>query len=79
MPSKQTNRTETLIAVGQTGFGIVLATAAVTLWVAWSPFVFLVVVVAIGVSAGIFILLHDFEQPASEARLESAADPSFAV
>lgn len=69
MPSKKVRWTEPLISIGQTVCGFVLALAPVTLWVAWSPFVLLVVVAAIGVSTGIFVLLHGCEHSATEDRL----------
>jgi len=66
MPSKQASWTDPLVALGQTGFGIVLAVAPVALWVAWSPFTILVVVATIGASAVMFVLLHGCRNSADE-------------
>lgn len=62
MPANQPAWIQPLITVGQVFFGFVLAVTPVTLWIAWSPFVFFVAVAVVAVSAGMFVLLHHFEQ-----------------
>jgi hypothetical protein len=65
---------ERLAGIGETGLGIVLALVPVALWVAWTPFVW-AIVVAVGVVAAALLVGLGYWRPkadegASNARRE---------
>lgn len=79
MPAKRENWAEPLISIGLTGVGIILAVAPVALWVAWTPFVLLVVLTVIVVSAALFIVLYGCQHPAAEDQRVTPGNSSRAV
>jgi len=79
MPAKRRSWAEPLISIGLTGLGIILALAPVAFWVAWTPFVFLVVLAVIGVSAALFIVLYGCQLPATEDQRATPGNSSRAV
>jgi hypothetical protein len=62
-----------LAGIAETGLGIVLALVPVALWVAWTPFVW-VIVVAVGVVAAVLLVALGYwrraDEGASSARRE---------
>lgn len=57
---------ERLSRLGETGLGIVLAVMPVSLWVAWTPFVW-AVVIAVGFLAAALLIALDHRRPAEDA------------
>jgi hypothetical protein len=55
---RQILRIERWLSGAEVGLGIILALTPITLWVAWTPLVFMVVVAAAAVSAILLGLLH---------------------
>ena len=70
IPLKRTSKTGWCLFVAETGLGIVLAVTTVTLWVAWTPSVFIVVVAVAIVSAALLALLNQYSH--SESEIEHA-------
>jgi hypothetical protein len=58
---------ERLSRIGETSLGIVLAVVPVGLWVAWTPFVW-AVVIAVGFVAGALLIALDHRRPGEDAR-----------
>ena len=57
---------ERLSRIGETGLGIVLATMPVALWVAWTPFVW-AVVMAVGFGAAALLIALGYRRTAKDA------------
>jgi hypothetical protein len=63
---RQRLRTERWLSAAEVGLGIILAVTPITLWLAWTPLVFMAAVGAAAVSATLLGLLHERRGSAHE-------------
>lgn len=70
MPDALKALTRVIAAVGETGLGLILAAVPLALWVAWSPFVF-ALVLAVGIASVALLIAWPYLLPSCDEVGES--------